>query len=71
MEKNQFGQLLDGSSQRLQQKSDLRRARTRNLQDFFFFFFAREGEETELRPEKGAAVLGLYPIITRTGNTLT
>ena len=27
---------------------------------FFFFFFAREGGETEERPEKGAGVLGLF-----------
>ena len=26
----------------------------------FFFFFAREGGETEERPEKGAGVLGLF-----------
>ena len=25
-----------------------------------FFFFAREGGETEERPEKGAGVLGLF-----------
>lgn len=71
MEKNQFGQLLGGSFQGLQQESDPKGERTRNLwglaflsffflHTFFFFFW----------PGKGAEVLGLYPpMVTETGNT--
>ena len=71
MEKNQSLQLLGGSAQGLQQEltggeegHGISRlgcvCLSLSLSLFFFFFFAREGGETEERPEKGAGVLGLF-----------
>ena len=71
MEKNQSLQLLGGSAQGLQQEltgGEEGHGISRlgclsvglSLSLSFFFFFAREGGETEERPEKGAGVLGLF-----------
>lgn len=67
MEKNQSLQLLGGSAQGLQQEltggeegHGISRLGSVCLSLSVFFFFAREGGETEERPEKGAGVLGLF-----------
>ena len=67
MEKNQSLQLLGGSAQGLQQEltggeegHGISRLGSVGLSLSVFFFFAREGGETEERPEKGAGVLGLF-----------